>query len=66
MRLQVGLEEGDDRGIELGVEGGAVETRGITADIRHERRECARAGREECEVAGVRHDVVFGLDRQGS
>ena len=64
LRVQLRVEEGNHRGIELAMEGGAVEPRRIAASLWRDLRECRRAGRQEREVAGVRHHVIFGLCRQ--
>jgi hypothetical protein len=46
------------------VERGAVEISRVLADIRQFRHQFRRAGRQECEVSGVRNDVIFVFCRQ--
>src|ERR1700722_5817603 len=61
---QLGLEERHGAGVEVGMEGRAIEPFRIVTDERHGLGQRRRAGREECEVPGIRHDMIFGLGRQ--
>ena len=42
----------------------AIEARGIAANLRRDTFELGAAGRQEDEMAGILHDVVFGLGWQ--
>src|SRR5277367_6421846 len=64
MCRQLGLEEGHYGGVDLTMERRAVKPCGIAADLRRHRRKRWRARRQECEVAGVWHHMIFGLYRQ--
>jgi hypothetical protein len=63
-RLEFFLQEGHHRGIECEVKGRSVEAFRITADLRCNARERRRAGRQEGEMARVRHHAIVGLGRQ--
>jgi hypothetical protein len=55
------LKNATAAGLNSPVEGGAVEARGVAADVRHHGGERGVARRQEREVAGIRHHVMFGL-----
>ena len=44
----------------------AIEARGIAANLRRDTFELGAAGRQEDEMAGILHDVVFGLGWQSA
>jgi len=61
---QMRSEEGQGGGVELLVKGGAVEPRSVGADVGTLLRQIRRAGRKECVVTGIRHEMIVGSDRQ--
>src|SRR5277367_3848455 len=61
MCRQFAIEEGHNSGVELAMERRAVEPLGIVADFRRHGRKRQRARRQECEVASVWHNMIFGL-----